>query len=257
MSEVSIALDYAHKQGVVHRDIKPGNIMLHNKTDDIPLDRPLTNDIEAVITDFGLVRIMNTASQTASGTVSGTPAYMSPEQARGDATDHRTDIYSLGIVLYEMMAGRVPFEADSTLTVLHMQIHTAPPPIPGIPPQIQQVIDRALVKNPEERYQSSRDLAMDYSRAIGVGAVPAPEHKPASTLAVEPIAPTPSEPIEKLAPIAVPEPAPERISAPKLEPTRDAPVVQPTPKPASKPSRRGIWLGVGLIALMGFAALDF
>ena len=104
--------------------------MLHNKTDDIPLDRPLTNDIEAVITDFGLVRIMNTASQTASGTVSGTPAYMSPEQARGDATDHRTDIYSLGIVLYEMMAGRVPFEADSTLTVLHMQIHTAPPPDP-------------------------------------------------------------------------------------------------------------------------------
>ena len=164
------SLDYAHEQGVIHRDIKPANIMLHGKSDEIPLDRPLTNDVEAVLTDFGLVRIANTASQTASGMVSGTPAYMSPEQARGENTDHRTDIYSLGIVLYEMLAGRVPFEADSTLSVMYKQINDPPPPIPGIAPAVQKMIDRALAKNPEDRYPTSRNMAADFFFAIGMNA---------------------------------------------------------------------------------------
>ena len=170
LKALTAALDYAHEQGVIHRDIKPGNIMLHRKGDAIPLDKPLTNDVEAVITDFGLVRIANAASQTASGMVSGTPAYMSPEQARGDKTDHRTDIYSLGVVLYEMLAGRVPFEADSTMTVIYMQIHNTPPPIPGIEPEVQAVLDRALMKNPDDRYQTSRDMAVDFYLSIGMTA---------------------------------------------------------------------------------------
>jgi serine/threonine-protein kinase len=250
LNQISIALDYAHKQGVVHRDIKSGNIMLHNKTDDIPLDRPLTDDIEPVITDFGLVRIMNATTQTASGTVSGTPAYMSPEQARGDPTDHRTDIYSLGVVLYEMLAGRVPFEADSTLTVLHMQIHTAPPPIPGIALKVQQVIDHALAKNPDERYQDSRELAMDYFRAIGMtaeaptGATPAPN--PPITQAVDSSVPTMQEPTAR------PEPAsrPDREAAPRVEPT-----VKPEPIP--KRARSTLWIGVGFISLVVIALLAF
>lgn len=165
---LTAGIDYAHEQGVIHRDIKPGNIILHRKSEEIHLDQPLTNDVEAIITDFGLVRITNAATQTASGMVSGTPAYMSPEQGRGDRTDHRTDIYSLGVVLYELLAGRVPFEADSTMSIIYMQIHNPPPPIPGISSAVQAVMNRALAKNPNERYQSSREMAVDFFLAIGM-----------------------------------------------------------------------------------------
>jgi serine/threonine protein kinase len=262
LNEISIGLDYAHKQGVVHRDIKPGNIMLHSKTDDIPLDRPLTDDVDAVITDFGLVRIMNAATQTASGTVSGTPAYMSPEQARGDATDHRTDIYSLGIVLYEMLAGRVPFEADSTLTVLHMQIHTSPPPIPGIAPEVQQVLDHALIKNPDDRYQSSRELAMDYYRAIGLPTKAATagvaESSLPSTVTVEPepaAKPEPRiEPEARIEPQAKPKTQPALVVEESTKPeTRAKP--EPTSKPEAQPARSRSWIPILLFSVIGLAVL--
>lgn len=164
------ALDYAHGLGVVHRDIKPGNIMLHGKEAEIPLDRPMTSDVEGIITDFGLVRIAHSTHQTASGTISGTPAYMSPEQARGDKTDHRTDIYSLGVVLYEMLAGRVPFDGDSTMSVIFKHINEPPPPIPGISPKAQEVMNRALAKKPDDRYQTCREMAIDFFLAIGMTA---------------------------------------------------------------------------------------
>jgi len=161
-------IDYAHSQMVIHRDIKPANILLHSKSGDFLVNRPITKNTEPIITDFGLVRIAHTGTQTATGLVSGTPAYMSPEQARGDQVDHRTDIYSLGVVLYELLAGRVPFKGDTTLVVIYKHIHEPPPPIEGISPELQEVVNRALAKDPKDRYQSARELAADYLRAIGV-----------------------------------------------------------------------------------------
>jgi serine/threonine-protein kinase len=165
---IATALDYAHEQGVIHRDIKPGNIILHNRARNFSVDQPITEQTEPVLTDFGLVRIAQAATQTASGAISGTPAYISPEQAQGLKVDHRSDIYSLGVVLYEIVAGHTPFEADTSWTLIFKHINEPPPAIAGLQPAVQRVIDRALAKKPEDRYQTARQLAAGYMDAIGM-----------------------------------------------------------------------------------------
>jgi serine/threonine protein kinase len=168
LKSLAAGLDYAHGRGIIHRDIKPANILLHNKTGDFTENSILTKHVEPVITDFGLARIVHSGQQTASGLVSGTPAYMSPEQARGGKVDHRTDIYSLGIILYEMVSGRVPFEGDTAITVIFKHINEPPPPIDGISPELQSVLDKALTKYPETRYNDCHQLMVEYHNAIGV-----------------------------------------------------------------------------------------
>ena len=167
LKSLAAGVDYAHSQNIIHRDIKPANIILHNKSEEYSPLVTLPKDTEPIITDFGLVRLTNSATKTISGVVSGTPAYMSPEQAQGMATDHRSDIYSLSIVLYEMLAGNPPFGGESTLGIILKHINEPPPPIEGIAPEIQAVITKALSKNPKDRYQSARELFTDFYQAIG------------------------------------------------------------------------------------------
>lgn len=162
MTAIAAAVDYAHAQNIAHRDIKPANILLRSKNGSIDVEQALPEDVEPVLTDFGLVRLLDSSTQTSTGTVSGTPAYMSPEQARGDKVDRKTDIYSLGVVLYEMLASTVPFDAESSFGILMKHLNDPPPPIPGISNDMQAIIDRALAKNPEHRFDSAQALVKEF-----------------------------------------------------------------------------------------------
>ena len=153
ISHVLAALEYAHARGVIHRDLKPANILL-----------PSPN--WALLADFGIAKLMNeNQNLTMSGFIIGTAAYMAPEQAAGRPVDARTDLYSLGVVLYEMLTGRVPFDSDTPMAVLTKHVYEAPPPPrqinPNIAPVLEAVLLRALAKDPDVRYQSAGEMLAD------------------------------------------------------------------------------------------------
>jgi serine/threonine protein kinase len=189
--QIAEGLAAAHRHGLVHRDVKPANILLEN-------------GIERVkITDFGLARAGDDASLTQSGVVAGTPMYMSPEQANGLPVDHRSDLFSLGSVLYVMCTGRLPFRAPSPMAVLKRVCEEAPRPIreinPELPPWLEELVARLHAKAPADRFASAREVSDLLARRLaelqrdGTPSAPGPDpaaklpqEKPASTPSVRP-----------------------------------------------------------------------
>jgi len=171
-AQIADGLGYAHERGVVHRDVKPPNIMvLPNGT--------------VKITDFGIARMRTSAVQTQAGLTMGSPKYMSPEQVLGKRADHRSDIFSLGIILYEMIAGAAPFGGES-MTALMYQIVNFAPPAPSalkaaVPEMLDTIVAKMLAKPIEERYQSAAELARDLRVCGKQLAVPAPASPDATT----------------------------------------------------------------------------
>ena len=156
--QVADGLAAAHEQGLVHRDVKPANILLPEGVERVK------------ITDFGLARAADDASLTRTGVIAGTPLYMSPEQVRGGEVDHRTDICSLGVVLYEMITGQLPFRGEATEAVSHSILYEEYEPLTamrtGVPIELDRVVGKMLAKSPAERYQHMDELVVDL-RAVG------------------------------------------------------------------------------------------
>ncbi len=176
IGQVAAALDYAHAQNLVHRDIKPANIIVGQGD-------------HATVMDFGIAKALAGAQLTQSGVMMGTPAYMSPEQASGKPVEPASDVYSLGLVLYQMLAGRVPFQADSTPALLYKQVHESPPPLrsfaPETPPSVEAVVARALAKDSAQRFRSAGEMARALQEAMtGRAVTPSPRPQPKSNRAL-------------------------------------------------------------------------
>jgi serine/threonine protein kinase len=158
LDQVAAALDHAHQRGFVHRDVKPANIFVAEG------DR-------VTLTDFGIAKALSEAEQlTRTGSLVGTPEYMSPEQAEGGRVDHRTDLYALGIVLYQMLTGRVPFKGNTPSSTLYAIVHKpAPAPReinPTLPTAVEAVVLRALAKRPDDRFQQGAEMVRDLRNAL-------------------------------------------------------------------------------------------
>jgi serine/threonine protein kinase len=222
-TQVLSALSYAHSKGVTHRDIKPANIMI-------------TSHGLAKLMDFGIAKSTNDMQLTRPGTTMGSVYYMSPEQVRGGAVDARTDIYSFGVTLYEMLTGHKPFQADSSYSVLNAQLNQPPTPLievnPTVSPELNAIVLRAMAKAPEERFQS----AEEFRNALKTSREPK------------------TAPIPQMA-AAAPTPGFAQASPPSAAGFTPVPT-PPGPPPAARKSNRGLLIGLGAaIAILALVAV--
>ncbi|MFZ0545334.1 MAG: serine/threonine-protein kinase [Candidatus Promineifilaceae bacterium] len=233
LAQVADGLDYAHRQGVVHRDVKPDNILI--KVEEHPTEEG-ASVLRAVVTDFGLAKLREGGIQTVTGTLMGTLAYMSPEQCVGEELDGRSDIYSLGIVLYQLSTGRLPFNIKSPTDAIMKHMQEDPPPPrelrPGLPVEVEAVIARALAKKPDGRYKTAGQMAAALRRSAAFVSGPVTPFENAET--VVSIA-TVVRPVSDLRP-TLPE---EAVSQENLLPSVDKMPTKPPPPPRQPPAYRG------------------
>jgi serine/threonine protein kinase len=228
-ADICKAAGYAHQRGMIHRDIKPANVML---------------DVHgnAILMDFGIARIIGGQQHTATGAVLGTALYMAPEQIQGLHPDARADIYSIGVLLYESLSGRPPFEADSAMTLMMMHLHDPVPDLeqfhPGIPEGVEQIVYRALEKDRTNRYQSGEEMATALQDFLAIEAA-RPAELPVKPLPARPQAPSPSPLSAPQATIIEQAPALDpgathMEATPPLDP--EATFVEPLPTPPAPPA---------------------
>jgi DNA-binding beta-propeller fold protein YncE/tRNA A-37 threonylcarbamoyl transferase component Bud32 len=242
VEQVAAALDAAHSGGLVHRDVKPANVMLTTTL----------GQEHAYLMDFGLTKKTASDTQlTRTGHFVGTPDYMPPEQIRGERADARSDVYALGCMLFHALTGRPPYERESEVAKMYAHLHDPPPPVaaPGAPAGLDPVIARALAKDPEERYPSAGDLGRA-ARAAFSGAVPS---QPERSLATGLAAPTVSAPAERVAATPTPPLPPPVTPAPTAaSPTPAAPPAPPTPA-SERPRRRALPVALAVLLALGAA----
>src|SRR5512143_2310404 len=159
VAQVALGLAYAHEHGIVHRDIKPSNIMVGR-------------DGHVKITDFGIARMASSAVRTQTGMVLGSPKYMSPEQVMGKLADQRSDVFSLGVMLYEMLTGQAPFTGENVNAIMYQTLNSIPQPPSAlnaaVPDMLNFIVAKALAKDLEHRYQNAKDFANDLRASQGI-----------------------------------------------------------------------------------------
>jgi YVTN family beta-propeller protein len=272
VGQVAAALDAAHRRGLVHRDVKPGNILLTEHGEE-----------HVYLTDFGLTKhAASVGGMTKTGQFVGTPDYTAPEQIRGERADARTDVYALGCVLFQALAGKVPFERDSEVAKIYAHLTDPPPSLADTVPEaaapLDRVVARALAKQPEQRYPSAGDLGRAARAAVLGAPLAGPERTVATGLAAptkaSPTIPSPADPtIPSPAEPTVPSPAeagagqpadptvpsPDRpatpITTPLQAPPTQPPATPPLPpaapgQPAAPPRRRRLALLIALPVLV-------
>jgi beta-lactam-binding protein with PASTA domain/tRNA A-37 threonylcarbamoyl transferase component Bud32 len=234
--EILDALRFAHRHGIIHRDIKPHNILIGERVK---------------VTDFGIARA-GTSQMTEAGSIMGTAQYLSPEQARGAPVTAASDLYSVGIVLYEMLTGKVPFTGDSPIEIAMKHLNDPPKPPsrirPEIPEELDQVVLRALAKEPEQRYQTAEEFIEDLTR-VEAGMPVAPETAEAATAVITGATALQTGATEVLGPDDA-----TRVTSPRPYTTRRPPPTYPPSYGYEEPARKGRRAGPWLLVLLLLAA---